>query len=68
MSGITKKNYPPCLIQNRFQKIFFYHFLAMHLKQIICLLQKLHVDKIRCIVSFSPQTKYQLLVLKPFVC
>jgi hypothetical protein len=39
----------------------------MHLKQIICLLQELHVNKIRCKVSLSPQVEYCLLILNPFI-
>lgn len=39
----------------------------MHLKQIIGLLQQLHAGEIGCIVSFSPQIEYYLLILNPFV-
>ena len=39
----------------------------MQLKQVICLLQELHVDKVGCIVTFSPQVEYCLLILNSFI-
>ena len=39
----------------------------MQLKQVICLLQELHAGEIRCIVSFSPQIEYRLLIMNSFV-